>query len=94
MNSLAIAQQIQLHGIPFRTANAIDELSPVLNFLAIHGLDGIAFLQSGVVGWAARSYFVKHGKQRRIAKQTITCWRNRQAWFAPCAARRHFLLRR
>src|ERR1700719_1614570 len=71
VNGLAVAQQIQLHGLPFRTANAIDELSPVLNFLTIHRLDGIAFLQSGAVGWTAGSDFVKYGKERRITEHAV-----------------------
>src|SRR6202166_2713238 len=71
VNGLTVAQQIQQHGLPFRTANAIDELSPVLNFLAIDGLDGIAFLQSGAVSGAARCYFVKYGKEWRVTEQTV-----------------------
>src|SRR5450631_4491533 len=69
MNRLALTLQIQLQRLAFGAANAIDKLSPILNFLAVDGLDDIAFFQTRVIRGTAGSDFVKHRLQRRVTQQ-------------------------
>src|SRR5258708_34849510 len=71
MDQLALAFQVKLYRFSVRTANVFPELSPVFNFLPIHGTDNIAFFESGAIRWRSESDFVENRRERRLAEEAI-----------------------
>ena len=68
---LAFAINIELKGFAAGIANEIDELIPILNFLAIDGANEVAIAESGAVGRSANGDFTDDRRDGRVAEGTL-----------------------
>src|SRR5882762_9032546 len=65
MQQLSFALDIQGHRFAIRTADVLREFAPPLDWLPVHRLDQIAFLESPALRWISRRHIFQNGPNWR-----------------------------